>query len=123
MKKYDEAQVAYRSALKEQPLLAGSLLGLGRALLATGTNTDQGITYIERAIRIRPQLKEGYYFLGQFFENSDPKKAVRYYRTFKKQAISDPEFAEELANASGKLEASAQKNTTGKREINSNTKL
>ena len=103
MKKWDEAQKSYRAALKEQPLLAGSLLGLGRSLIETGQRTDQAIVYIERALRIKPQLKEGLFDLGKFYEKSDPKRSARYYRSFKKQAASDPEFADEVAAVTAKL--------------------
>jgi tetratricopeptide (TPR) repeat protein len=86
-----EAEKAYREALKEQPLLAGALLGLGRSLLSQG-HTKQAISYMERAVRIRPRLTEAHYLLGKAFEGSDKRKALRYYALFRRQAAAYPEF-------------------------------
>src|SRR5690606_7954182 len=55
--KVKEAKESYKAALKDQPLLAGALLGLGRCMLETNSR-KKAITYLERAVRIRPRLTE-----------------------------------------------------------------
>jgi tetratricopeptide (TPR) repeat protein len=85
------ADTAYREALKDQPLLAGALLGLGRCMLDEG-KVKSAITYMERAVRIRPRLTEAHYLLGKAYEKTDKDKALRYYQYFRKQASADPEF-------------------------------
>ncbi len=89
--KREDAIKAYREALKDQPLLAGALLGLGRCMYDEG-KTKQAITYMERAVRIRPRLTEAHYLLGKAYEGSDKEKSLRYYQFFRKQASADPEF-------------------------------
>lgn len=89
------AEKAYREALKDQPLLAGALLGLGRCQLDEG-KTKQAITYMERAVRIRPRLTEAHYLLGKAYENIDKNKSLRYYQYFRRQASADPEFLARL---------------------------
>ena len=81
----------YRAALKVQPLLAGALLGLGKSMLKNNQD-PKAITYLERAIRIRPRLTEAYFLLGKVYENKDRQKSLQYYRSFRKQASADPEF-------------------------------
>jgi tetratricopeptide (TPR) repeat protein len=85
------ATKAYREALKDQPLLAGALLGLGRCMLGEG-KTKAAITYMERAVRIRPRLTEAHYLLAKAYEPTDKEKSLRYYSYFRKQASADPEF-------------------------------
>ncbi len=87
-----KAEEAYRNALKEQPLLAGALLGLGRCLMTAGSRPDLALSYMERALRIKPQLTEALYHLGKGYESSDKSKALRYYKRFRKKAGSDPEM-------------------------------
>lgn len=105
---FGEAARLYRNALGIKPLLAGALLGLGRCLLEEHKD-QQAIVYMERAIRIRPQFPEAYYFLGKAFEASDIGKSVRNYRTFIKQASEDPEFVAQVSEASQKVASVAAK--------------
>lgn len=90
-----EAEKFYREALKEQPLLAGALLGLGRCSLAAN-KPKQGITYLERAVRLKPRLTEAHYLLGKAYEGIDREKSLRYYSYFSRQASADPEFMANL---------------------------
>ena len=101
---YEGAARAYREALKEQPLLAGALLGLGRYSLDKG-KPQQAVTYMERAVRIRPRLTEGHYLLGKAYENIDKEKSLRYYRNFRKQASADPEFIARLNEVKQRISA------------------
>lgn len=101
------AAKAYRDALKEQPLLAGALLGLGRCSLDVG-KTKQAISYMERAVRIRPRLTEAHYYLGKAFEGVDRDKSLRYYQLFRKQASADPEFLARLSEVKSRIAALQQ---------------
>lgn len=89
------ATKAYRESLKDQPLLAGALLGLGRCMLGEG-KTKQAITYMERAVRVRPRLTEAHYLLGKAYEKTDKEKSLRYYQYFRRQAAADPEYIGQL---------------------------
>lgn len=104
---FGEAGRLYRQALAIKPLLAGALLGLGRCLLEEKKD-QQAVVYMERAIRIRPQFPEAYYFLGKAFERADPAKSAKNYRVFIKQAAADPEFITQVSEATQRV-ASAEK--------------
>ena len=93
----------YRKALQQEPLLPGALLGLGKCMVAEDENRDQAISYIERATRLRPQLVEGYYFLGKYLEKSNPEEAISYFKHFKKVATGNPEFKTYLSEVKKKL--------------------
>lgn len=97
-----EAITAYQSALKEQPLLPGALLGMGRCLLQQ-KQEDRAIVYMERAIRIRPKLTEAIFLLAKAYEGKDPKKSLRFYAAFMKQAERDPEFISQLEDVKTKM--------------------
>lgn len=96
------AEESYRAALKDQPLLASALLGLGKIMLDQGKPAG-AIPWLERAVRVRPQLTEAHLMLGRAFETTDVRKAIRHYQTFRKQAATDPEFVDELASVRQKL--------------------
>jgi tetratricopeptide (TPR) repeat protein len=81
----------YLEALKDQPLLAGSLLGLGRCQLEVG-QAEKAIDYMERATRIQPKIAEGYLYLAKAYENKSKAKALHNYRIFQKLAGDDPEY-------------------------------
>ncbi|WP_141736553.1 tetratricopeptide repeat protein [Oligoflexus tunisiensis] len=100
-----EAEQAYRRALQDQPLLPGALTGLARKFIKDQQNIDMAVTYLERALRIRPNLMEAYFLLGQALEKKDPKKSLENYRMFAKEAAMDPEFQQELAFAREKIAA------------------
>ncbi len=102
MSQTDDAAKAYKEALKEQPLLAGALLGLGRCTLDQG-KTKQAISFMERAVRIRPRLTEAHYLLGKAYEKTDKEKSLRYYQYFRKQASADPEFIGYLNDVKQKI--------------------
>ena len=106
----DKAEQAFRRALQDQPLLPGALTGLARKMLADGKNIEQAITYLERALRIRPQHLEAYYHLGKAYEKLDPKKSEDYYRQFYKDAVYDPLFQQEVASLRSRFAADDKKN-------------
>jgi len=111
MGKCSKAIGVYRQALKVQPLLAGALLGLGQCHLEVG-QVSQAITYMERAVRIKPDLIDALYLLGRAYENTSPKKSMKFYRKFRQQASKDPEFLDQVSEAKlrmGRLQKLQQK--------------
>lgn len=100
--KIDKAFESYRLALKEQPLLAGALLGLGKCLLAKN-NPEKAIEYVERAVRVRPRLAEGFFILAQAYEGIDVKKSIKYHKYFNKLASTDPDYLEQITKSRKKL--------------------
>lgn len=113
------AEKAYRDALKEQPLLAGALLGLGHSSLDSG-KVKQAISFMERAVRIRPRLTEAHYLLGKAYEDIDREKSLRYYQMFRKQAVADPEFLSHLTEVKTRIGQLQGNGTTQKatRKVN-----
>ena len=67
------AEKMYRDALKDQPLLAGALLGLGKCML-DADKTTLAISYMERAVRVRPRLTEAHYLLAKLMSQQTKKK-------------------------------------------------
>jgi tetratricopeptide (TPR) repeat protein len=96
------AEKMYRDALKDQPLLAGALLGLGKCMLDSN-KTKLAISYMERAVRVRPRLTEAHYLLAKAYEPTDKEKALKYYQYFRKQASADPEFIAKLNEVKQKI--------------------
>lgn len=92
-----KAEQAYRRALQDQPLLPGALTGLAKKMLNDDKGRDLAITYLERAIRVRPTHYEAFYLLGRAYEKTDLKKANDYYRQFYREASYDPIFQREVA--------------------------
>jgi predicted Zn-dependent protease len=97
----------WQQALKTQPLLAGALMGVGRVLLESGKDKE-AVEYLERAVRVKPKMTEGHYWLARSLQNSNPERALRYYNAFKKNSANDPEFVE-LVQDARKRAASLQK--------------
>lgn len=93
-----EAERAFRKALNDQPLLPGALVGLGRKLLEDkNPNHQAAITYLERAVKLRPSMVEAYYYLGKAHQKSNPGKSIAYFKIFAKEASFDPSFQAEIA--------------------------
>lgn len=99
---FKNASQLFRAALKQQPLLASALLGLGKCELKAN-RFSKAIDYLERALRVKPQLSEGYYYLAQSYEGSDPKKALGFYQQFRKQIATDPEYVSMLPVITNKI--------------------
>lgn len=114
--KTDDALDYWRKSLKLQPMLAGALLGSGQALLALGRKKEAAEN-LERAVRLKPKMYEGHYWLARSLEESDPGRALRYYQSFRKHGANDPEFLE-LVQDTKKRSASLK--TKKEMELNSN---
>ncbi len=101
----EAAEQAYRKALQDQPLLPGALIGLAKKLIddKDKRNNDTAVTYLERALKIRPNLIEAYYLLGKAFAKTNPAKSLEYFKIFTKEASYDPSYQQELAEIRPKL--------------------
>lgn len=91
------AKKLYKLAIKGQPLLAGALLGLGKCLYEQ-KRTKLAITYMERALRIRPLLTETHLLLGKAYEKINLRKSISHYQNFRKKASTDPEYLSLLSD-------------------------
>jgi tetratricopeptide (TPR) repeat protein len=96
--KTEAALETWKLALKAQPLMAGALLGTGQALLEMG-KTKEAAEYLERAVRVKPKLYEGYYWLARSVESTNPARALKIFNHFRKNGSNDPEFVEMIQDA------------------------
>lgn len=97
-----EALDTWKSALKNQPMLAGALMGTGRLLLEMGRQKE-AVEHLERAVRIKPKMNEGHYWLARSLEQTSPDRAMKYFSFFKKHAATDPEFVELIQDTKKRL--------------------
>lgn len=110
------AEAAYRKALQDQPLLPGALLGLAKKLIDDKKpNNDIAIAYLDRAVKIRPNLIEAYYLLGKAHQKTNPTKSLEYFRMFSKEATYDPSFIAELQEIKPQLMEARKANNSNKR--------
>jgi tetratricopeptide (TPR) repeat protein len=93
LSKLKKAESTYRLVLKDQPLLASALLGLGKTLLYKGTQKEKALSYIERSHRLRPKMIEAKYILAKELKNIDKKKARYFQKAFYRQYKKDPLLA------------------------------
>ncbi|MFW7378143.1 MAG: tetratricopeptide repeat protein [Oligoflexus sp.] len=98
-----QAENVYREALKDQPLLAGALLGLAKCMIQKGQEIETARDFIERALRLKPKLTEAIFWLAKSYEGSQPEKAGRYFSLFQSRAAGDPAFSEKLEISRQKL--------------------
>ncbi len=96
--KTQDALNLWKDALKVQPLLAGALLGAGQALLELG-KANEATDYLERAVRLKPKLYEGHYWLARSLESTNPNRALRLFNHFRKNSLSDPDYVELVQDA------------------------
>ncbi|MDB2447483.1 hypothetical protein N9W79_02530, partial [bacterium] len=99
---YTRAKGIYKEALKEKPYLAGALLGLGK-IYNIEDKPDLGSVLLERAIKVRPSLTEGYLELAKALEKTNPRKSLKLYKTFVKRSKNDPEFAVQIPRTRKKI--------------------
>lgn len=100
-----KALEAYREALKDQPALAGALVGLGQCMIESSTDIPTAISYLERAVRIKPRMAEGLFLLGKAYEKTDREKSLKYYGQFRRHAGSDPEFLSYLPEVKSRTDS------------------
>jgi tetratricopeptide (TPR) repeat protein len=91
--KTNDALATWKQALSSQPLLASALMGTGKIILEQG-NPKDAVEYLERAVRLKPKMYEGYYWLARSLETSNPERALRNYNVFRKNSANDPDLVE-----------------------------
>jgi tetratricopeptide (TPR) repeat protein len=96
------ANKIFRDALKRNPLLAGSLFGLGKCLVKNG-ESELAIDYLERAVRLRPSMIEAYLLLGDAYANKDASRSMTNYRKFRQLAVNDPNWTEQVKSLSARI--------------------
>ena len=97
-----ESIASFRAALKEQPLAAGALLGIGKAFIAQGKLKD-AVEPLERATRLKPRMFEGFYLLGLALEKSQPQRALKNFAHFRRNASTDPEYVASIQDAKSRI--------------------
>jgi tetratricopeptide (TPR) repeat protein len=105
-----DSLIMYKKALKEQPLLAGALIGAGKVLFEQSKPAEAS-EFLERAVRVKPKILETYYYLGKSLEKSNPQKALKYLAHFKKNGSTDPEFVDLIIDTKKRI-ASLQSMTS-----------
>lgn len=96
--KTQEALNTWRDVLKSQPLMAGALMGTGQALLELG-KPKEAAEYLERAVRVKPKLYEGHYWMARSLESTSPSRALKYFNHFRKNGSNDPDYVELIQDA------------------------
>lgn len=101
------AKQAYSIALKEGPLTASALFGMGR-VMKMANDKKRAVNYFERALRVRPELAEAHYLLGEILEETNPKLARMHLEIFTKLAATDPDLIPEVEKSRKRLRLSKQ---------------
>ena len=99
---FSQALSYYRKSLELKPLLASTLLGISRCYLQKNKK-EKAKKYLERALRVRPHLKEAYPLLAKIYEKIHRKKALSLYESFYEKIKSDPEYLNELPKIKRKI--------------------
>lgn len=106
--KAEDAFEHWKKALKTQPMLAGALMGTGKLLLEQGRKKE-AVDYLERAVRVKPKMYEGHYWLARGLEESNPERSLKYFNYFRKHAANDPEFVDLIQDSRKRAAAMASK--------------
>lgn len=122
-KNYPQAIEAYRLALREQPFLAGALLGMGKSMLLTGGDMNRAREFIKRALKLKPKMHESLYWLARSYENSTPEKAARFYALFERRTAADPAYSKEHEITKQRLSALKSDTKRAKREVREKDKF
>lgn len=98
-----KASEAYGAALRDAPLTASALYGMGRITSQKGQK-DKATGFLERAIRVRPEMAEAHFLLGEVLESSDVAQAKKHFEIFAKLAATDPDLLTQLEQTRKKLD-------------------
>ena len=96
------AEIRYREALKEQPLLYSALLGMSHILLKQ-KKLCLSLKYAHRAARLSPDEADSYKILGELYELKGSKICLRYYQKFYDLSFMDPEKKAQAKEIQAKL--------------------
>jgi uncharacterized protein (TIGR02466 family) len=94
-KKFKEAAVSYRNALKIQPQFAEMQFNLGSALYQSG-DIQGAIQHYQKAIQIKPELVVAYFNLGIAYQ--DQSQFDRALSAYQKAIELEPGFYEAYGN-------------------------
>lgn len=97
-----KASESFGAALKEAPLTASALYGMARIMNQNGQR-EKATDFLERAIRVRPEMAEAHFLLGEVTETSNPAKSRKHFEIFSRLASTDPDLLGELEQARKKL--------------------
>lgn len=97
-----KAGESYGVALREAPLTASALYGMGRLTSQKG-QADKAAGFLERALRVRPEMAEAHFLLGEVLESSDAAKSKKHFEIFAKLAATDPDLLIQLEQTRKKL--------------------
>ena len=97
-----KANESYAVALREAPLTASALYGMGRILNQKGQK-DKSADFLERAIRVRPEMAEAHFLLAEVLESSNAAQSRKHFEIFSKLAATDPDLLNELEQTKRKL--------------------
>ncbi|MEY4631641.1 MAG: hypothetical protein RIQ81_1761 [Pseudomonadota bacterium] len=93
---------AYAAALREAPLTASALYGMARVSRHKG-QMDKASDFLEKAIRVRPEMAEAHFMLGEVLEDKNPQQAKKHFEIFMKLASTDPDLLPQLEQSREKL--------------------
>ena len=97
-----KASDSYGAALRDAPLTASALYGMGRITSQKGQK-DKAAGFLERAIRVRPEMAEAHFLLGEVLESSDAAQSKKHFEIFSKLAATDPDLLSQLEQTRKKL--------------------
>lgn len=93
---------AYAAALKDAPLTASALYGMARLSRQRG-QLDRASDFLEKAIRVRPEMAEAHFMLGEVLEETNPQQAKKHFEIFMKLASTDPDLLPQVEQSREKL--------------------
>lgn len=92
----------YAAALKEAPLTASALYGMARLYRQKG-QLDKASDFLEKAIRVRPEMAEAHFMLGEVLDSRNPQQARKHYEIFMRLAATDPDLLPQLEQSRARL--------------------
>ncbi len=93
---------SYAAALKEAPLTASALYGMARLYRQKG-QLEKASDFLEKTIRVRPEMAEAHFMLGEVLEGTNPQQARKHYEIFTRLAATDPDLLGQLEKSKTKL--------------------
>lgn len=87
----------YDRALALRPHLSSGLVGKAKVHYQLG-NYKEAMAMLTRALRVKGDLSEPYFYLAKIVQRSDPHRALEFYRKFAKLAGGKTEFAHHMGH-------------------------
>ncbi|MBC61658.1 MAG: hypothetical protein CMP11_04305 [Zetaproteobacteria bacterium] len=99
---FSKAKELFKKSLRYDPLLVSALVGLSKCLIKEN-KSEKAIEYLEKALRLKPDMKEIYLLLAKNYEKKNIKKSLYYYRSFYRMIDTDPEYLSSLRRIRSKI--------------------